>query len=201
MKLGSSISHCTQEIEFLKMIKEPFYCIDLFAGAGGLSEGFKQEKFELTAQIEMNKWACDTLSVRLLYHELKSLNKLYYYYKYLQEKASILQLLNKFPEIEKEISNTIIQATFGEDSFDEIVARIKRNIKSKNVKKVHVILSGPPCQPYSSSDDGSFPGCLKGASFKGVEIHIAGHRTAAFVPAVPVGGVLLCEIDTSRLFT
>ena len=131
------------------MIKEPFYCIDLFAGAGGLSEGFKQEKFEIAAQIEMNKWACDTLIVRLLYHELKSLNKLYFYNKYLQEKISISHLLSQFPAIDKKISDTLIQATFGEDNFNEIVARIKCNMKSYNAKKIHVILSGPPCQPYS----------------------------------------------------
>ena len=138
----------SQEIE-KHMPSEIFRCIDLFAGAGGLSEGFKQEKFEIVSQIEMNKWACDTLSVRLLYYELKKRNKLNYYHKYLQGKNSLLQLLNEFPAIGKKISNTIIQATFGEDDFDEIVTKIKRNMKSDNGEKVHVILSGPPCQPYS----------------------------------------------------
>lgn len=35
--------------------------IDLFAGAGGLSEGFIREGFEPVAHVEIDKNACDTL--------------------------------------------------------------------------------------------------------------------------------------------
>ena len=34
--------------------------IDLFAGAGGLSEGFIRQGFSPIAHVEMNKFACDT---------------------------------------------------------------------------------------------------------------------------------------------
>ena len=131
------------------MTEHSFNCIDIFAGAGGLSEGFKQEKFEIIAQVEMNKWACATLRTRLLYHELKTQNRLYHYYKYLQEKTSMAQLLKQFAMVDKKFSKTLIQATFGKDNFDDIVARIKSNMSYHNVKKIHIILSGPPCQPYS----------------------------------------------------
>lgn len=42
--------------------------IDLFAGAGGLSEGFLREKFEPIAHVEMNAEAADTLRTRLAFH-------------------------------------------------------------------------------------------------------------------------------------
>lgn len=38
-----------------------YYIVDLFAGCGGLSEGFVQAGFETVANVEMNKWACETL--------------------------------------------------------------------------------------------------------------------------------------------
>ena len=36
--------------------------IDLFAGAGGLSEGFMRQHFNLIADVEMNGYACETLT-------------------------------------------------------------------------------------------------------------------------------------------
>ena len=42
--------------------------IDLFAGAGGLSEGFIREGFSPVAHVEMNREACDTLKTRLAFH-------------------------------------------------------------------------------------------------------------------------------------
>jgi DNA (cytosine-5)-methyltransferase 1 len=50
-----------------KDMKELNY-IDLFAGAGGLSEGFIREGFNPIAHVEMNKDACDTIKTRTAYH-------------------------------------------------------------------------------------------------------------------------------------
>jgi site-specific DNA-cytosine methylase len=46
------------------MNSSPTY-IDLFAGAGGLSEGFIKAGFNPIAHVEMSKEACDTLKTRL----------------------------------------------------------------------------------------------------------------------------------------
>ena len=45
--------------------------IEVFSGAGGLSEGFVRAGFEGIAHVEMNKDACLTLETRAVYHYLK----------------------------------------------------------------------------------------------------------------------------------
>lgn len=42
--------------------------IDLFAGCGGLSEGFYKEGFKSLAHVEINKDACETLKTRMRYY-------------------------------------------------------------------------------------------------------------------------------------
>ena len=44
--------------------------IDLFAGAGGLSEGFIRSGFKPIAHVELDKAACYTLRTRTAYHIL-----------------------------------------------------------------------------------------------------------------------------------
>jgi DNA (cytosine-5)-methyltransferase 1 len=51
-----------------------FTFIDLFSGAGGLSEGFIRAGYEPLAHIEMNKFVCDTLRTRAALHYLKKNN-------------------------------------------------------------------------------------------------------------------------------
>lgn len=42
--------------------------VDLFAGCGGLSEGFYRENFKALAHVEINKTACDTLKSRMKFY-------------------------------------------------------------------------------------------------------------------------------------
>ena len=45
--------------------------LDLFAGAGGLSEGFIRAGYEPVAHVEMDAAACYSLKTRAAYHWLK----------------------------------------------------------------------------------------------------------------------------------
>lgn len=49
--------------------------IDLFAGCGGLSEGFYRMGFKALAHVEINHWACETLRTRMRYYGYKSIDK------------------------------------------------------------------------------------------------------------------------------
>ena len=48
--------------------------IDLFAGAGGLSEGFIQAGFRPIAHVEMDQFASQTLETRTAYYCFKAAN-------------------------------------------------------------------------------------------------------------------------------
>ena len=120
--------------------------IDLFAGAGGLSEGFIRAGFEPIAHIEMKKEACDTLRTRASYHYLKSINKIDIYKDYLlhkQEKEDGEKLWKQIPE---DVINTIIQSEIGEKTIDGLFEKIDKLIKNK---QLDLIIGGPPCQAYS----------------------------------------------------
>lgn len=120
--------------------------IDLFAGAGGLSEGFVRAGYIPLAHIEMDKYACDTLRTRAAFHYLRSVNQLEVYKKYLCEKQEKEDGSKLWSQVPKEIIDTIIQATIGEDTIDSIFKNVDQLIGKQ---KVDIIIGGPPCQAYS----------------------------------------------------
>lgn len=121
----------------------PLNYIDLFAGAGGLSEGFIKEGFNPLAHVEMNKAACDTLKTRVAFHHLKEQDKLEIYYKYLREEITRKELWDNIPESK---INSVINSEISSDSIDSIFEKI--NVLSEG-KKIDLIIGGPPCQAYS----------------------------------------------------
>lgn len=120
--------------------------IDLFSGAGGLSEGFIRAGYEPLAHIEMNKFACDTLRTRAAFHYLKNNNQLAIYEKYLREKQEKEDGRKLLEQVPKEITDSVIQATIGEDTIDGIFSTLDTLIGDE---KIDVIVGGPPCQAYS----------------------------------------------------
>lgn len=120
--------------------------IDLFAGAGGLSEGFLQEHFNVIAHVEMNSDAAYTLKTRACYYYLKEINRLDIYYDYLRKNISREELYSYVPEI---IFNKIINETISDKSINEIFNTIDELIVNENINNVDLIIGGPPCQAYS----------------------------------------------------
>jgi DNA (cytosine-5)-methyltransferase 1 len=136
---------------FTKMreTKPIFYAIDLFAGCGGLSEGFTQAGFEVIAQVEMDKWACETLRTRHLYHGLKRRGRSYLYRRYLRQEVEREEILGRFADLNESISHRVIQATLGENGTEPILQKIEASRRYHGAPQFHVLLGGPPCQPYS----------------------------------------------------
>lgn len=58
-----------------KMVKKKYTFIDLFAGCGGLSEGFYRQGFKALSHVEMDHWACETLRTRMKFYGYKDYNR------------------------------------------------------------------------------------------------------------------------------
>lgn len=120
--------------------------IDLFAGAGGLSEGFIQAGFEPIAHVEMDKYAAQTIETRSAYYYLKEIGDINRYNRYLTGDISRNELLEAVPQ---EIKETVINKTMSEESLPSIFRTIDGIMKNKGISSVDVVVGGPPCQAYS----------------------------------------------------
>lgn len=116
--------------------------IDLFAGAGGLSEGFKKAGFNPVAHVELSQSACFTLQTRAVYFYLKETGRIEKYHSYLKGDISRAQLYESAPP---KIINTVINAAIGKDN-KSIFKKIDSIL---NGDTVDLIVGGPPCQAYS----------------------------------------------------
>ncbi len=120
--------------------------LDLFSGAGGLSEGFFRTGATFVGHVEADKYACETLKTRTAYWNLRNQNKLGIYHNYLLKKITRDEL---WEHANVKNSNDVINTFIGDDSFDAITKTVKDTLKKKKLKRVDLIIGGPPCQAYS----------------------------------------------------
>lgn len=127
----------------MEKFSSSFNFLDLFAGAGGLSEGFIQAGFRPIAHVEADVAACATLKTRQVFHWLKQQNNLEPYVRYLNGNIGRNQLWNEAPP---EVLNSIINEFIGPDSIDRIFSQVDKALKGQSID---LIIGGPPCQAYS----------------------------------------------------
>lgn len=117
--------------------------VDLFAGAGGLSEGFIRAGFTPVAHVEMDTAACFTLKTRVAFHFLNAEGQTELYNKYLRKEISREELYSHVPD---ELMSSVINMAIGPEHNDRIESIINEHL---GVRKVDLIVGGPPCQAYS----------------------------------------------------
>lgn len=130
--------------------------IDLFAGPGGLSEGFasyspdskNNHPFKISASVEMDTFAHKTLELRSFFHEFLSGRVPEAYYKYLRNEISREELFKKYPHEAAKAQKKAIKATLGTADDKFIYQRIEEEL-SQYKGKPWVLIGGPPCQAYS----------------------------------------------------
>ena len=141
-------------------VKQPITVIDLFAGPGGLGEGFSSFKnsenkhvFKIGLSIEKDFLAHKTLLLRSFFRQFQnnSQNVPEDYYDYLRGSINRRELFEKYPVEVSQAENETLLATLGDKSSGKIISdRIKNISVLSNYNKKHwVLIGGPPCQAYS----------------------------------------------------
>ncbi len=118
--------------------------VEIFAGAGGLGEGFVQAGFAPLAFVEMDKHACNTLRTRNAYHYLKKRGKLNIYRSYQKEGIDRDEMYN---HVDPLVLGKVICAEINGSTIDGIFKEIHEKMKGSAC--LDVLLGGPPCQAYS----------------------------------------------------
>lgn len=128
---------------------EPIPVIDLFAGPGGLGEGFSrfpleaEKKFRIALSIEKDPYAHQTLTLRAFYRGFPEKDAPPDYYAYLRGEISKDELFDAFPEQAKAAKEEARLLTLGEDDVRPLIEERIRG------RKDWVLIGGPPCQAYS----------------------------------------------------
>jgi len=135
------------------MISSPVQVVDLFAGPGGLGEGFssysdeKGFSFKIKVSAEMNGAARSTLRLRAFYRALKNEcpAALDEYYR-LIEGTPLTELSAIAQEIWSEADQEALQLQLGSPEGN---ARLDKALESIRGNEPWVLIGGPPCQAYS----------------------------------------------------
>lgn len=135
-----------------------FPVIDLFAGPGGLNEGFSSVRdvngdfvFKTLASFEMDTLACQTLRLRATYRELvRSGGDLRPYYDYIEGRQSWQSVLHgDFRDAYEAAKAHIYQVELGERNRPEVDKFIEQKLGPEFERGHWALIGGPPCQAYS----------------------------------------------------
>ncbi|RMS85468.1 DNA cytosine methyltransferase [Pseudomonas savastanoi] len=131
---------------------EPIQIVDLFAGPGGLGEGFSSylngSRFKIVASAEMDPIAHSTLTLRAFYRILRNkknsaLDDYYRFCNGLSDKPWSDSTKTEWTKAEKEAYCITLGTQEGDEKLDEVLdAKLDQS-------KPWVLIGGPPCQAYS----------------------------------------------------
>jgi DNA (cytosine-5)-methyltransferase 1 len=121
--------------------------IDIFAGPGGLGEGFSQAGFDIRLSIECDTEAHQTLQFRAFCRELtKNPSGINLLNDFFESDKKIEDFYHEHPSIAEHAKHEAWLARLGTTPNSEIDDRIRQALRSA---KKWVLIGGPPCQAYS----------------------------------------------------
>lgn len=127
--------------------------IDIFAGPGGLGEGFSslvneanERVFKIKLSIEKETHAHRTLQLRAFFRQFTQSDVPDEYYDVLRTERTIDSLFTSFPHQAAKAKAEAVQATLGPESWDIVSSKIELAL---NGERDWLLIGGPPCQAYS----------------------------------------------------
>lgn len=136
------------------MKKKVVNVVDLFAGPGGLGEGFSSFNsehlaFKIRMSVESEASAHKTLTLRAFYRLLKRAGLESSYHEYLEGRVSEGELKELHPNLWEQAS---AETMYGPTALGKDNDKIKSNLeqlKREFADEPWMVIGGPPCQAYS----------------------------------------------------
>jgi DNA (cytosine-5)-methyltransferase 1 len=185
-------------------LSKSFPVVDLFAGPGGLGEGFStferkpgRRLFDCVAAIEKDKFAYQTLLLRHFVRARQVQEGSENYHLYLKGEISRDELYSRSPSAWAAASNSAIHMSLGPQNHTAVQTLIDQRLAGR---RRWALVGGPPCQAYSLVGRSRMMG---NPEFDQDERHylyreylkiIADHRPPVFVME-NVTGLLSAKID------
>lgn len=125
--------------------------IDLFAGPGGLGEGFsafEHERlgFDVTLSVEKDPAAHSTLLLRSFYRSLLQRGELTHYFEYVKGDITRDELFACHPDVAAEAKSRSLHLELGPRTTSRVYEHLERALSDA---ESWVLVGGPPCQAYS----------------------------------------------------
>lgn len=130
-----------------------FPVVDLFAGPGGLGEGFasfvdggNQPRFRNVVSIERDRYSHQTLLLRHFFRHFPVEEAPDEYYEFLAGRITQAELFARHPIAHADAVRSALRISLGQDTHAEV-----RRIIGDRLGGQHVwaLVGGPPCQAYS----------------------------------------------------
>lgn len=131
--------------------RETVPVVDLFAGPGGLSEGFNacergQVGFDVLLSVEKDPAAHQTLLLRAFFRQLRGDKERRLYYAYLRREVSRDDLFKAIPRAAENAKARSLLLELGPQTTRRVYSALGRLVGGTNR---WVLVGGPPCQAYS----------------------------------------------------
>lgn len=191
----------------MRLVPETIPIIDLFAGPGGLGEGFSSFRtseghpiFRVALSIEMDEAAHQTLELRSFFRQFDNATLPDEYYLHLQGRLSRQELFKKYPTQSSKAKLEAWHAELGNVDPSQVDRRIKSALTGA---RLWALCGGPPCQAYSVIGRSRNGGI--GAKDHRVYLYreylriLAVHRPPLFI-LENVKGLLSSKVGSSAIF-